>query len=102
MGEVLQSENLGFCGVGGGGELAESGKTTMGGLIPINPSGGLESKGHPIGATGIGQIFELVAQLRGECGARQVDGARVGVQENGGGLWGYEEASAHVGIFSRD
>jgi acetyl-CoA acyltransferase len=102
MGEVLQSENLGFCPIGGGGELAESGTTTLGGSIPINPSGGLESKGHPIGATGLGQIFELTAQLRGECGLRQVEGARVAIQENGGGLWGYEEASAHVGIFSRD
>jgi len=102
MGEVLQSENLGFCAIGGGGEFAESGTTTLGGRIPINPSGGLESKGHPIGATGIGQIFELIAQLRGECGPRQVEGARVAIQENGGGLWGYEEASAHVGIFSRD
>jgi acetyl-CoA acyltransferase len=102
MGEVLQSENLGFCAVGGGGELAQAGTTTLGGRIPINLSGGLESKGHPIGATGVGQIFELVAQLRGECGPRQVEGARVAIQENGGGLWGYEEASAHVGIFSRD
>jgi acetyl-CoA acyltransferase len=102
MGEVLQSENLGFCAIGEGGVFAESGATTLGGSIPINPSGGLESKGHPVGATGIGQIFELVAQLRGECGKRQVGGARVAIQENGGGLWGYEEASAHVGIFSCD
>lgn len=102
MGEVLQAENLGFCAIGGGGELAESGATTLGGRIPINPSGGLESKGHPIGATGLAMIFELVAQLRGECGARQVAGARIAVQENGGGLWGCEEAAAHVGIFSRD
>lgn len=102
MGEVLQAENLGFCPVGDGGELAESGATTLGGRVPINPSGGLESKGHPVGATGLGQIFELVSQLRGECGPRQVEGARVAIQENGGGLWGYEEAAAHVGIFSRD
>ncbi len=102
MGEVLQAENLGFCGIGEGGVLAESGATRIGGRIPINPSGGLESKGHPIGATGLGQIFELVQQLRGECGARQVDGARFAMQENGGGLWGVEEAACHVGIFGVD
>jgi acetyl-CoA acetyltransferase len=102
MGEILQSENLGFCNVGDGGRLAESGATSIGGRIPINPSGGLESKGHPIGATGLGQIFELVQQLRGECGARQVQGARVAIQENGGGIWSSEEAVCHVGIFSRD
>ena len=69
--------------------------------MPVNPSGGLESKGHPIGATGLGQIFELVSQLRGECGARQVPGARVALHENGGGIWGIEEAAAHVGIYGR-
>ena len=65
---------------------------TLGGRIPINTSGGLESKGHPLGATGIGQLYELVAQLRGEAGARQVEGARHAIQENGGGLQGIEEA----------
>ncbi|MFJ4289517.1 thiolase family protein [Cupriavidus sp. NPDC089707] len=102
MGEILQSENLGFCDAGEGGLLAESGATSIGGRIPINPSGGLESKGHPVGATGLGQIFELVQQLRGECGARQVQGARIAIQENGGGIWRNEEAACHVGIFSRD
>lgn len=102
MGELVQSENLGFCALGEGGVLAESGATALGGRIPINPSGGLESKGHPVGATGLGQIFELVSQIRGECGARQVPDARLAVQENGGGLWGVEEASAHVGIFARN
>lgn len=99
MGELMQSENLGFCPLGEGGLLAESGATRIGGRIPINPSGGLESKGHPIGATGLGQIFELVSQLRGECGARQVEGARHAIQENGGGIWGVEESTAHVGIY---
>lgn len=102
MGEILQSENLGFCAVGGGGPLADTGATRIDGRIPINPSGGLESKGHPIGATGLGQIFELVQQLRGACGARQVEGARVAIQENGGGIWSGEEAACHIGIFSRD
>ena len=63
--EIMQTENLGFCEIGEGGALAESGATTIGGQIPVNPSGGLESKGHPIGATGLGQIYELATQLRG-------------------------------------
>lgn len=100
MGELMQTEMLGFCGFGEGGSFAESGATSLGGRIPVNPSGGLESKGHPIGATGIGQIFELVGQLRGECGARQVEGARIAMQENGGGIWGIEESAAHVGIYA--
>lgn len=99
MGELMQSENLGFCEMGGGGAMAERGETTLGGRIPINTSGGLESKGHPIGATGLGQIFELVCQLRGECGARQVEGARLAIQENAGGIWGLEESVAHIGIY---
>ena len=72
MGEIIQAENLGLAPLGGGGPAAERGDFTLGGRIPINPSGGLESKGHPLGATGIGQLFELVTQLRGEAGARQV------------------------------
>lgn len=100
MGELMQSENLGFCEIGQGGILAESGETSLGGRIPINPSGGLEAKGHPIGATGLGQIFELVSQLRGECGERQVNGARYAIQENGGGIWGIEESVCHIGIYS--
>ncbi|MCX7171078.1 MAG: thiolase family protein [Proteobacteria bacterium] len=100
MGELMQTEMLGFCGFGEGGAFAESGATRLGGRIPINPSGGLESKGHPIGATGLGQIFELVGQLRGECGKRQVAGARVALQENGGGIWGIEGAIDHVGILT--
>lgn len=100
MGELMQTEMLGFCDFGEGGRLAESGATRLGGRIPVNPSGGLECKGHPIGATGLGQIFELVSQLRGECGPRQVAGARVAMQENGGGIWGIEESAAHVAIYS--
>ena len=102
MGELMQTENLGFCAMGDGGLLAEAGHTTLGGRIPVNPSGGLESKGHPIGATGLGQVFELVAQLRGECGPRQVAGARFAIQENGGGIWGVEESVAHIGIYGVD
>ncbi len=98
FGEIQQSELLGFCALGEGGALAESGATTLGGRIPFNPSGGLESKGHPIGATGLGQIFELVGQLRGDAGARQVDGARIALAENGGGLMGVEEAAVAITI----
>src|SRR5690606_3707029 len=99
--EVLQAENLMFCEIGGGGPLAESGATRLGGRLPINPSGGLESKGHPIGATGLAQIHELVTQLRGEAGPRQVPEARLALAENGGGLLGYEEAAATVTILAR-
>lgn len=98
IGEIIQSEVLGFCPLGEGGRLAESGDTSIGGRIPINPSGGLESKGHPVGATGLAQIFELVMQLRGEAGVRQVSGARLALAENGGGLYGVEEAVACITI----
>lgn len=101
MGEIVQTESLGLCALGDGGPLAERGETTIGGRIPVNPSGGLESKGHPIGATGLAQIHELVLQLRGEAGARQVDGARIGLAENGGGLIGVEEAVACVTLLGR-
>jgi len=98
MGEIIQVENLGFCAHGDGGGLAERGETCIGGRIPVNSSGGLESKGHPIGATGLGQIHELVLQLRGAAGARQVTGARHAIAENGGGVIGIEEAVACVTI----
>ncbi len=95
------SEMLGLCEPGSGGMEAANGATTVGGRIPINPSGGLESKGHPLAATGLGQIFELVEQLRGRAGARQVAGARIGLTENGGGFLGHEEAVAAVTILGR-
>jgi acetyl-CoA acyltransferase len=101
FGEIQQSENLGFFPFGDGGPMAERGATAIGGSIPFNPSGGLESKGHPIGATGLGQIHELVTQLRGEAGARQVVGARIALQENGGGLIGIEEAAVVVTILEK-
>jgi acetyl-CoA acetyltransferase len=99
--EIVQAENLGFCELGQGGWLAEHGDSALGGQIPINPSGGLESKGHPIGATGLGQIHELVLQLRGEAGPRQVPGARFAIAENGGGFHGCEEAIACITILGR-
>ncbi len=101
FGEILQSEMLGFFPLGEGGPAAERGETRIGGRIPFNPSGGLESKGHPIGATGLGQVFEIVSQLRGEAGARQVEGARIGLVENGGGLRGVEEAAVAVTLLER-
>ena len=101
IGEIIQSEVLGLCEAGMGGPEAERGATSIGGRIPINPSGGLESKGHPIGATGLAQIHELVTQLRGEAGQRQVEGARVALAENGGGLCGVEEAVACITLLGR-
>lgn len=101
MGEIVHTENLGFCAFGEGGAMAERGDTSLGGRLPVNPSGGLESRGHPIGATGLAQIHELVAQLRGEAGARQVQGARVALAQNGGGSIGYDEAASCVTILGR-
>ncbi|MFI8748195.1 thiolase family protein [Pseudomonas sp. NPDC077186] len=101
MGEIIQAENLGLAPLGEGGPAAERGDFTLGGRIPINTSGGLESKGHPLGATGIGQLYELVTQLRGEAGERQVEGARHAIQENGGGLQGVEEAALAIHILSK-
>jgi len=101
MGEIIQVENLGFCSIGSGGDAAERGDTQLGGRIPVNPSGGLECKGHPIGATGLCQIYELTTQLRGEAGARQVEGARLAIAENGGGLYGIEESVAAITILGR-
>jgi acetyl-CoA acyltransferase len=98
--EIQQIENLGLCGQGDGGPFSESGATSLGGQVPVNPSGGLVSKGHPVGATGIAQIFELVTQLRGEAGERQVAGVRVAVAENGGGFYDVEEAATAVTVLA--
>jgi len=97
-GEMHQSEALGFFPKGEGGIHAERGETRVGGKIPINPSGGLTSRGHPIGASGLAQIHELVTQLRGEAGPRQVEGARIALAENGGGVLGNEEAAMCIHI----
>jgi acetyl-CoA acyltransferase len=99
--ELLQCELMGFCALGEGGLLAEAGATSYGGRIPINLSGGLQSKGHPIGATGLAQIFELVKQLRGEAKHLQVENAQIALAENGGGFAGIEEAVASVTILGR-
>ncbi len=101
MGEILNAESLMLVPFGEGGPAAERGDFAIGGRMPINPSGGLESKGHPIGATGLGQLHELVTQLRGEAGKRQVDRARLAIQENGGGLYGTEEAVVAINILAK-
>ena len=82
--ELLSYEALGLCPIGGAERFVEDGDNTYGGKFVTNPSGGLLSKGHPLGATGLAQCTELVQQLRGEAGARQVDGARLALQHNHG------------------
>jgi acetyl-CoA acetyltransferase len=99
--EIRHVENLGLCEIGAGARLAESGATTLGGRIPVNTSGGLVSKGHPIAATGIIQLHELITQLRGEAGSRQVADARLAAAENGGGFYDGEEAVAAVTILEK-
>jgi acetyl-CoA C-acetyltransferase/acetyl-CoA acyltransferase len=83
--EILAIEGLGFFGFGQGAAAVDRGDTALGGKIPINPSGGLKAKGHPIGATGAAQTYEIVKQLRGECAERQVAGAHTGVVDTLGG-----------------
>jgi len=99
--EIYQAEMLGFCGIGQGGAFVGAGHTMLGGRIPVNLSGGLVSKGHPVGATGLSMIYELTAQLRGECGARQVAGADIALAENGGGVIGFEEAACAITVLQR-
>jgi acetyl-CoA acyltransferase len=98
FGELHHCETLGFCGEGEGGPYALSGITALGGVKPINTSGGLESRGHPIAASGLAQIHELVMQLRGEADRRQVSEARVALAQNGGGAIGVEEAAMCIHI----
>jgi acetyl-CoA acyltransferase len=101
FGELLQCEELGFCAEGEGGPFAESGATKLGGKLPVNTSGGLECRGHPIGASGIAQLVEMVTQLRGEAGKRQVEGARIAMAENGGGFIGTGEAAMCLHILEK-
>ena len=96
--EIVATEGLGFFEPGTGGLAAEKGWTSLGGKIPVNPSGGLKAKGHPIGATGAAQIGEIVTQLRGDAGARQVDGAATGLVHTLGG----NTATVLVSLFGRD
>jgi acetyl-CoA C-acetyltransferase/acetyl-CoA acyltransferase len=96
--EILATEGLGLCEPGTGGIAAEKGETSLGGRIPVNVSGGLKAKGHPIGATGAAQIAEVATQLRGEAGPRQVAGARVGLTHTLGG----NTATVLVSVFGTE
>ncbi len=100
--EILAYEYLGLCGPGEGGRLVESGATGLGGRIPVNTSGGLLRKGHPVGATGCAQIVELTEQLQGRAARRQVAGARIGLAHNGGGAIGSDAAVSTVTILQRE
>ncbi len=84
--EIFTIEDLGFCGMGEGGPFVEAGRSGHGGDVVFSPSGGLLSKGHPLGATGCAQLFEIYRQIRGDCGARQVENAKAGLVHNGGGI----------------
>jgi acetyl-CoA acyltransferase len=101
FGELQKYESLGFCKIGEGGAFAESGATKLGGKIPVNTSGGLISRGHPVGATGLAMAHELVTQLRHEAGPRQVEGCKLALAENGGGNLAFEEAALTVHILER-
>ena len=96
--EILAYEDLGFCDPGKGGKLIEDGVTDLGGKLPVNPSGGLKSKGHPVGATGTAQAYEIYLQLTGQAEKRQVDDAEIGLSHNVGG----SGATACVHIYRRD
>jgi acetyl-CoA acetyltransferase len=100
--ELQIYEELGLCAPGDGPALLGSGETALGGRVPVNPSGGLLSKGHPVGATGCAQLVELADQLRGRTGARQVPGARIALAENAGGFLGPDHAAASVTILARE
>lgn len=98
--ELIHYENLGFCAPGDAPKLIRSGETDIGGRLSVNPSGGLLSRGHPLGATGVAQIVELTGQLRGTAGARQRPGAKVALAENNGGQLAGDSAVALVTILS--
>jgi acetyl-CoA acetyltransferase len=98
--EIMIYEELGLCAEGEGGKLIDERTTQLGGRWPVNTSGGLLAKGHPVGATGVAQVAEVYWQLRGEAGGRQVQGAKVGLTENGGGAIRGEPAAMSVHVLS--
>jgi acetyl-CoA acetyltransferase len=100
--ELIVYEQIGLAPPGGGPELLDSGRTALDGDLPVNTSGGLLSKGHPIGATGVAQICEATWQLRGDAGERQVEGARVAMTQNGGGWLEEDSAAMSVHVLSAD
>jgi acetyl-CoA acetyltransferase len=98
--ELLYYEALGLCRRGDAPALLASGATSLGGRVPVNPSGGLLAKGHPPGATGVAQVVEICEQLQRRAGRRQVEGARLGLtQVTGGGIWGVDHAACSIHIF---
>ena len=99
--EIFQLEMLRLCPDGEGGRFVESGATALGGSLPVNLSGGLVSKGHPVGATGLSMVYETCLQLRGEALARQTKNASIGIIENGGGVMGFDEAACAVHILEK-
>lgn len=99
--ELIYYETLGLCAKGEGARFVNEGHSKLGGRTPVNPSGGLLRKGHPVGATGLAQVHELVEQLRGEAGPRQVEGARIGMAENGGGYIGRDAAAIVISILEK-
>ena len=98
--EITIYEDLRFCAPGDGPKLLEDGVTWLGGKLPVNTSGGLLARGHPIGATGLGQIVEVVWQLQGKAGKRQVENCKVGLTQNGGGHIGFDAAAMTIHLFS--
>lgn len=100
--EIVHAETLGLCARGEGGALVDSGATALGGRVPVNPSGGLLARGHPPGASGLAQIHELVVQMRGAAGRRQIDGARVGMAQIMGGNKANDAQACAVHILVRD
>jgi acetyl-CoA acetyltransferase len=99
--ELITYEHLGLCAPGDVRGFLERGDSSLGGRIPVNTSGGLLRKGHPVGATGVAQIAEITWQLQGRAGARQVQGARVGLCHNGGGTLGNDTAVMNITIAMR-
>ena len=98
--ELMYYEAFGFCGKGEAYGLLDSGATSLGGRIPVNPSGGLLSRGHPVGATGAAQAVEIVRQLEGRAGKHQVEGAKVGISHaTGGGIAGFDHGACSIHIF---
>ncbi|HSB07304.1 MAG TPA: hypothetical protein VLK23_19160 [Thermodesulfobacteriota bacterium] len=100
--EIIHYEDLGLCKPGEGGPLVEKGVTALGGRVPVNPSGGLLSKGHPVGASGVAQVVEIVWQLRGEAGKRQVKNAQVGLAQIMGGYKEWDTRACTVHILVKD
>ena len=99
--EIIYLVELGFCGGENAVNCIEQGYFDIDGKLPSNPSGGLTTKGHPVAATGVAQIYEVVLQLRGQAGKRQVANAKIGMTHNGGGLLGVEPAAMVMHLFKR-